>query len=515
MERWLESVRRDRSQIPSAQDLTVPQLRDHVPSLLDEIINAVVGETPPDVEADGREHGRQRWGTGYDIQEVLRELAILREVLMDRVEERATARWLTREEEREVRRRIQRVIDRSAQVGAAQFHDEAMSVRRQLWAELEAAYVELKVASEQKDRFFATLSHELRNPLSPILTAVQLLEFTEDSDPRLRRAREIIERQVRHQARLIDDLLDVSRIASGKMTVRREPHNLVAAVAFAVEGCLPEFQAKAQELHVEMPDAPLPVDADPVRLEQVVTNLLTNACKFSDRGGNVWLTVTQEGTEAMVRVRDTGMGIGPELLPRVFDLFTQADTAPDRPRGGLGIGLALVRYLVQLHGGWVQAHSEGLGKGAEFVVCLPLATADTTAPVLPRALPDAPAPSRRVVVVEDNADARAILAELLEMMGHEVAAVADGPAALRLAEEAPPEAFVVDIGLPGMDGYRLAQSLRRLPGGQSALLIALSGYGSPEEKERALEAGFDAHLTKPANIDELQRLLTQPQCPPA
>src|SRR4051794_3469523 len=314
---WLASV--CAGEVPSAQSLPDPQLRDHVPELLERIFGAIAGQPTPTVEIEAEEHGHQRWGTGYDIGEVVRELLLLRDVLLATVEEYAGGdSGLTREEERTVRRRILVVIDRSSQSSVARYHDDALAIRRLLWGELESANRQLKTANEEKDRFLAMLSHELRNPLAPIFTAVQLLEFSEASDPRVRRAREVIERQVRHQTRLIDDLLDVSRIAQGKIALRLEPHNLKAAIAYAVEGCLPAISAKNQELRVELPEDPLPVDADPVRMEQVITNLLTNANRYTDPGGTIWLTAARVDGEALVRVRDTGIGIAPLLLPRVF-----------------------------------------------------------------------------------------------------------------------------------------------------------------------------------------------------
>jgi signal transduction histidine kinase len=512
MERWLEQVRC--TDVPTAQTLSEPQLRDHVPELLDRTFRALAGHPTPMVETEGQEHGHQRWGTGYDIAEVVRELLLLRDVLLETVEQYASGEpGLTRADEREANRRILWVIDRTSQSSVERFHADALAIRRLLWDELESANRQLKTANEEKDRFLAMLSHELRNPLAPILTAVQLLEFSEAADPRLRRAREVIERQVRHQTRLIDDLLDVSRIAQGKIALRLEPHNLKAAIAYAVEGCLPTISAKNQELRVELPEEPLPVDADPVRMEQVITNLLTNANRYTDPGGTIWLTAARVDGEALVRVRDTGIGIVPMLLPRVFDLFTQAETSRSRHQSGLGIGLALVKTLVELHGGVVEAASDGPGQGSEFVVRLPLLTPVTPLEPSHSNAPEGARRRLRVGLVEDNDDARAVLADLLELLGHEVLTAADGPSALRLAQERLALAFVVDIGLPGMDGYEVARRLRRLPGGERLLLVALTGYGGPDEEALARDAGFDAHLTKPANIDELDHLLTQVASP--
>jgi signal transduction histidine kinase len=509
MERWLEAVRR--GGLPSAQHLAEPRLRDHVPDLLTRVVAAVADRKTQGVEAEGQEHGHQRFGTGYDITEVVRELALLREVLLDQVEELADGEpGLSRSEEREVRRRILAVLDRSAQSSVAQFHADAMAVRRVLWEELEATNLQLRAANEQKDRFLAMLSHELRNPLAPILTAVQLLEFSEIADPRLKRARDVIERQVRHQTRLIDDLLDVSRITSGKLALRLEPNNLKAAITYAVERCLPGIDAKNQELRVQLPDEPLPVEADLVRLEQILTNLVTNANRYTEPGGTIWLAAARVDGEALVRVRDTGIGIAAAQLPRIFDLFTRGETAAVHHQGGLGLGLALVKHLVELHGGTVEAQSDGPGKGSEFTLRLPLAVAAPVTPLEQRLGATVQSLStRQIVLVEDNADARAVLADLLELLGHQVIPTPDAETALRLARVAPPDAYVIDIGLPGIDGYELARRLRQVPGNERALLIAITGYGALEEKEQAQAAGFDAHLTKPADMEELQRLLVR------
>jgi two-component system CheB/CheR fusion protein len=507
-QRWLERIRD--GHVPSAEGLGDPQLRDHVPELLERIFRALAGQPTPSVEAEAKEHGRQRWSTGYDIDEVVRELLILRDILLEVIEEYAEGDpGLSRADESLARCRILGVIDRTGQSSVAQFHANALAVRRLLWGELESANRQLKTANEEKDRFLAMLSHELRNPLAPILTAVQLLELNEATDPRVRRAREVIERQVRHQTRLIDDLLDVSRIAQGKIALRLEPHNIKAAIAYAVEGALPAISAKNQELRVELPEEPLPVQADPVRMEQVITNLLTNANRYTDPGGTIWLSAAAVDGEALIRVRDTGDGISPLLLPRIFDLFTQGETTRSRQQCGLGIGLALVNKLVELHGGIVEAFSDGPGQGSEFVVRLPLMASQSLAETLRSAGPEIGRQTLNVVLVEDSDDARMVMADLLESLGYGVVTAAEGSEALRLAREHAATVFVIDIGLPGMDGYEVARRLRRLPDGQQLVLIALTGYAGPEATAAAHSAGFDTHLTKPANIDELDRLLSQ------
>jgi signal transduction histidine kinase len=500
--RWKAVVCSDTEHVPSAQRLTEPELRDHLPQLLERIAHAIEGGATPEVDAEGREHGHNRRRNGYSIAEVLCEHSILRQILMDDIDGYAEGKpGLTREAHMEARRRLLDVIDWSGQAAAAQFHAEAI-------AELQEKDAALQAADRQKDRFLSILSHELRSPLSSILMAVQMLDFVGSDDPRLAKSREVIERQVHHQVRLIEDLLDVNRIAQGKFTLHRAVMDLKTAVSHAVEACMPAIKGKGQEMNVALPDEPLSVDADPVRMEQVVTNLLTNANRYTDTGGEISLSAAKEDGAAVVRVRDTGIGISPEMLPRVFNLFAQADTSLERIEGGLGIGLTLVKSLVELHGGSVEVRSDGLGMGSEFSFRLPLISAVAEAAAPEPASGGATQPVRRIAVIEDNADSRAVLAELLEVLGHEVVTAADGPEALRLAAEKPPEVWIVDIGLPGMDGYEVARALRRLVTGQRLLLIALTGYGSPAEQEQTRAAGFDAHLTKPASIEDLQRLLT-------
>jgi signal transduction histidine kinase/ActR/RegA family two-component response regulator len=501
MQRWLAAVRGDPAHIPSATSLPEPQLRDHIPDLLDELVKAVADGSTRGVEGEAREHGRQRWGDGFDISELLREHTLLRELLMEVVDAYAhETPGLSSGEAIEARRCLRSVLDRSVQGAVAQFHREAMLEQHRLQQEL-------KTANEEKDRFLAMLAHELRNPLAPILTTVQTLQRLGTSDPRLERAHQTIERQARHQARLIDDLLDASRITHGKIELRLDTLDVVTVVQHAVDACLPAIKAGGKELHIELPEAPLPVRADLMRLEQVVGNLLSNAERYTDPGGELWIAATREGNEAVIRVQDTGIGISAEMLPRIFDLFAQADTSLHRARGGLGIGLAVVKSLVERHQGTVEAHSAGPGSGSEFVVRLPIAEALPEAPAADE--PGTPRRSLRVALLEDNADARASLAELLELCGYEVITAANGPVALRLIQQAHPDVCLVDIGLPGMDGYEVALQMRRLPTGKDLFLVALTGYGSPEEKERATASGFDAHLTKPADIAELDRLLTQ------
>ena len=394
-------------------------------------------------------------------------------------------------------KRILDVLDRSIKASVEQYVGEPEQER-------DRVVEQLRQSNVAKDRFLAMLSHELRNPLAPIMSAAHTLRLALLADPRLGRAAEIIERQARYQARLLDDLLEVNRIAHGKIELKREEVPFQAAVRHAVESCRPAIEAKSLRLGVEVPEDALVVLADPVRLAQVVTNLLTNAVKFTQDAGSIRLTVVEEPGQVVMRVQDTGIGITPEMLPHVFDMFAQAEISLDRSTGGLGVGLTLAKSLTEMQGGQIEAYSSGLGKGAVFTLRLPR---HRTEPAK-RKVPHLPL-GRRVAVVEDNEDARRALTDLLEGMGLTVLPAADGQEALRLAAEENPEVFVVDIGLPGMSGYDLARILRELPGTQQRLLIALTGYGTAEDKKRAAEAGFDYHLTKPADVDQLYRLVTK------
>jgi len=373
-------------------------------------------------------------------------------------------------------------------------------------AEAERLLREAKEADRRKDEFLAMLAHELRNPLAPIKNAAYVL-LAGGADPAARRAGEIVARQVDHLVRLVDDLLDVSRITRGTVELRTDPVDLTVVAGRAVEATRPLLDARRHRLAFAPPPGPVWVTGDADRLVQVVANLLNNAAKFTPPGGEVRLSVGRVGPAAEVRVADTGVGIPAELLPRVFDLFAQGDRTLARSEGGLGVGLTLVKRLVELHGGAVEARSGGPGRGSEFVVRLPAAGAASAAADEPAA--DAPAAAgRRVLVVDDNRDAADTLAHLFGAAGYEVRTAYDGPEALTVADDFRPEAAVLDIGLPQMDGYEVA---RRLRGrfGAGLLLVAVTGYGTEEDRRRAVDAGFDAHFAKPADPIALTRLLAE------
>jgi signal transduction histidine kinase/CheY-like chemotaxis protein len=385
--------------------------------------------------------------------------------------------------------------------------EREVAQRQRLEKELQRRADELADADRRKDEFLAMLGHELRNPLAPIRNAVHLLRRLAASDPNLRQPTDLIERQVQAMTRLVDDLLDVSRITRGKIQLRREPVDLAAAVTRGVETARPLIDAHGHVLTVTLPPEPIRLEADPTRLAQVIGNLLTNAAKYTEQGGHIGLTVERRPGEAAVRVRDDGVGIPAALLPQVFDLFAQGDRSPARSEGGLGIGLTLVKNLVEMHGGRVEARSEGPGQGSEFVVRLPLP--DEQAPNEGEAAAGGrrPVPPRRVLVVDDNVDAAESLATLLRVDRHEVRTAHDGPTALEEAATFRPEVVLLDIGLPKMDGYEVARRLRGQDGFQKALLVALTGYGQEEDRRRAAAAGFDAYLVKPADPAALHDLL--------
>jgi CheY-like chemotaxis protein/nitrogen-specific signal transduction histidine kinase len=365
-----------------------------------------------------------------------------------------------------------------------------------------AARLAAEQANRTKDEFLAMLGHELRNPLAPIATALQLIKLRGDS--RSAREYQVIERQVKQMTRLVDDLLDVSRISRGKIELKKEQIDLRDVLARAAEIAIPLFDRKNHRLDVTVPDAPLMLDGDDSRLTQVFANLLNNAAKYTDVGGKIALRVERAEREIVVEISDNGIGLDPQLLPRVFELFVQGYQDADRAEGGLGIGLTLVRSLVELHGGKVAAHSAGRGKGSTFTVRLP---ATETAAVTARSQTTVPMPRvvvrRKVLVVDDNDDARMLLADVLASYGHEVESAAAGEAALALLGTFTPDVAILDIGLPGMDGYELARRMRALPALAGVRLLALTGYGQAGDVAQTKEAGFDVHLVKPIDVRRL------------
>jgi PAS domain S-box-containing protein len=407
----------------------------------------------------------------------------------------------------------QRVRERTSELASANAALwSEVEERRRLEGELQQRVHELAEADRHKNEFLAMLAHELRNPLAPIRNAVQILKMPTADRRTVEQTREMMERQLAHLVRLVDDLLDVSRIMRGKISLDRHPVDLASVVGRAVETAQPAIDAHGHELTVTLPDRPILLDADVVRLAQVLSNLLANAAKYTERAGRISLTASAEGDDVVIGVKDTGVGIAPDLLPRVFDLFVQAERSLARSNGGLGVGLTLVKRLVEMHGGTVAAHSEGLGRGSEFVVRLPalrkLPARGEGDPAGQPAVPEGG--RRRVLVVDDNVDAADSAAMLLRLWGHQVRTVYDGLAVLQAVRDFQPDVILLDIGLPGMTGYEVAQQLRAQPNLESVVLAAMTGYGQEEDRRRSKAAGFNHHLVKPLDPLTLQSLLTGP-----
>jgi PAS domain S-box-containing protein len=370
----------------------------------------------------------------------------------------------------------------------------------------------LKEADRRKDEFLAILAHELRNPLAPIRTALELLRRARDDSTLLEQVRSLMERQVAHMGRLIDDLLDISRITQGKLQLRKERVELAAVVQSAVEVASPVIEAQAHEFTVLLPHETIYLHADPVRLAQVFANLLNNAAKYTPKCGHLWLTAERpacEAGEVVVSVRDTGIGIAPEQMIHLFKMFSQFVPALEHSQGGLGIGLALVRGLVELHGGRVEARSAGLGKGSEFTVHLPVV-------LVPEGVSPAsgvknqnggPMPKGRILLVDDLRDSVECMGMMLRLAGHDIQTAYDGLEAVQAAATFRPDVAILDLGLPKMNGYEAARHIREQPWGKGMILVALSGWGQDEDKRRATEAGFDHHLTKPVEPAALEKLL--------
>jgi signal transduction histidine kinase len=426
------------------------------------------------------------------------------------------------------------VMNRSLQRANAELGAANRSLQSEI-AERTRAEQALKEADRHKDEFLAMLAHELRNPLAPIHNAVELMRLRPLGDPQLLWARDVIARQLTSLTRLVDDLLDVSRITRGKINLTRQAVELEALISRAVETVHPLYDEHGHQLTLELPPPGVRIFGDPTRLTQAVANVLGNAAKYTDKGGRISLIAEVRDADVEIRVRDNGIGIRPELLPHVFELFTQLDRDDGRTQGGLGIGLALVQRLVQMHGGDVTAASDGPGKGAEFVIRLPLLREETdpaaarpgTSPpaapcprevsgvVTPVATPGAQSMVRRILIADDNNDALESLATLLQLSGHEVYTATNGGTALQSAERHLPEVALLDIGMPLLDGYEVAKRIRAQPWGQRITLVALTGWGQDSDRRRSREAGFDSHLVKPLDLDTLTDLLARLPSSPA
>jgi signal transduction histidine kinase/ActR/RegA family two-component response regulator len=385
---------------------------------------------------------------------------------------------------------------------------EDLSRRAAIAIENAQLYRELREEDARKNEFLATLAHELRNPLAPLRTGLQVMKLATQSPAAVEQARTIMERQLGHLVRLVDDLLDVSRISRGKLDLRKERIELATVVTDAVETCTPILKQYGQELVLRLPDTPIYVDADRTRLAQAICNLVHNAAKYSDRGSRIWITVEREANEAVIRVKDNGVGIPADMLPRVFDMFMQVDQSLEKSHGGLGIGLTIVKRLVELHGGSIEAKSEGHGMGSEFIMRLPIVLSlvqeqqEEGSVDQPR-----PAARHRILVVDDNMDAAGSLAMMLKLMGNEVRTAHDGLNAVETAAGFRPDLILLDIGMPKLNGYDACRRIRAQPWGRSVTIVALTGWGQDEDKRRSEQAGFDGHLVKPVEPAALERLL--------
>jgi len=381
--------------------------------------------------------------------------------------------------------------------------------RRRLEDDLRRVVAELSDADRRKNEFLAMLAHELRNPLAPISNAVRALSLGRRDETAVDSASEMLERQVGQIIRLVDDLLDVSRISRGKIALRPERVELTRIIVQAVEASRAQYRSMDQELTVSLPSEPVYLNADPTRLAQVVGNLLNNAHKFTDVGGRISVAVEREGAQVVIRVKDTGVGIAAEHLAGIFEMFTQVESSLERSRSGLGIGLTLVKTLVEMHGGTVEAHSDGPGRGSEFVVRLPVLrdVPESLSPAAPEHLDASPVVRRRVLIVDDNRDAAEWLATLLSLSGHETHIALDGDQAVKAAERLLPDAILLDIGLPRIDGYEVCRRIREQPWGRGLMIVALTGWGQEEDRQKSKEAGFNTHLVKPVDDEVIMNLL--------
>jgi signal transduction histidine kinase len=490
-ERWARRVAEEQ---PQARRAHHAALLDHLPLLLRELGASLAesGDAGPGKHCrPARRHGEQRWGEGWSLPEVVQDYQILRFVLVEYLEETLGRPLRSREV-----MAVSLALDESIAASVESFA-RASAERDRKAAE------DLREADRRKDEALAVIAHELRNPLVPIRNAAALLALNPADPAAAARAGGLVERQVRHMTRLVDDLLDASRFSSGNVALDRRRLDLAALARQAGEDRRAAAAEAGLALSLDLPQGPLWVDGDPVRLTQVIGNLLQNALKFTDRGGAVTLRVGREGGRAVVAVRDTGVGIAPESLPRVFEAFVQLDRTRARSQGGLGLGLALVKGLAELHGGEVTAASEGAGRGAEFTVRLPLAEESPAAPqTVARPL--------RVLVIGDGSDAPEGLGVLLQQYGFVVAAAPSGAEGLRQAREQPPDVILCDLSVAGASAEEVARALRGDPATANIPLVALCGSESESDRRRYREAGFDGLLTMPVDPAALQALLAPP-----
>jgi signal transduction histidine kinase len=512
LERWSQRAKQEQ---PHANRVHHQTLQDHLRRLLDALANSLIeggdGEVAHHFQP-ALEHGEQRWDSGWSLAEVVRDYQILRLVLVDYLEG-ALHRSLYSEEHQAIGLTLDEAIAASAiayvDISTEQMHQAeiAEAARAQETAEtLRRHAAQLLEAHRKKDEFLAVMSHELRNPLAPLRNALHVLSLDQDEET-VHWARQLMERQIKVLTRLVDDLLNVSRIRLGKITLQHERLDLVRLVCETVEDYRGGFEEAGLELRLETPQGPVWVEGESIRLAQAVGNLLHNAQKFTDRGGQVTVTVSApQSNEVTVAVSDTGVGIAAEMITHMFEPYIQDDHDTERRRGGLGLGLPLVKGLVELHGGRVQAESAGLGHGARFQITLPVAT--VTDAEIETVKPAAAALRRmHILVVEDNVDSADSTQTLLELAGHKVTVAHTGAEALAAARQDVVDVVLCDLGLPDMSGYEVAKALRNHPRTAAAHLIALSGHGSNPDRRRCQEAGFLRHYIKPVDPAVLQSLI--------
>jgi signal transduction histidine kinase/ActR/RegA family two-component response regulator len=499
VERWCSRALQEQ---PDAKRVHSDTLRDELPGFVRAMGRALTQSGNPDPSQHTRpafEHGDQRWDQGWSLPAVVRDWQLLKVVIFEHLEQ-TLARALEYREVMAVGVFVDDAVAASIVSYVASRDDHHRRAEEQRTQELLAA-------SRHKDEFLALLAHELRNPLAPIANGIRVLHLLLGAPSgQVRETIGVIERQTKQLARLVDDLLDLARISQGRLELRRAPVDLGSVVEQAIQTAEPVLKSRDQRLSVELPQEPVRLEADAARLVQAIVNLLDNAAKYTPRGGSISVSLRREADVAAVRIKDDGVGIPGDMLARVFEMFVQVGQGAPASARGLGVGLALVKRVVELHGGSVTASSEGAGRGSEFTLRLPIAAAARPLAVAAQPTAQEAAKPCRLLVIEDHADARDSLAMLLRLLGHEVDVAASGKQGLERARSSPPQVALIDIGLPDVDGYEVARELRGARGDQ-IFLIALTGYGQSDDVREAQEAGFDAHLLKPADIDELGRLL--------
>jgi len=499
IDRW---ARRAIEEQPNARRVHHDILRDDLPDFLWELGGGLreAGEAAPH-HRPARLHADQRWEAGWSLAEVVRDYRILRVVVLAYLDE-----TLDRPLRLVEAQAVGLALDEAIETSVLRYVRNREAQLEQMETTLRRQEETLQAADRRKNEFLATLAHELRNPLAPLRNSLEILRLADDFPASFREARDLMDRQVHQLTRLVEDLLDVSRIAQGKLVLRKAPQDLRSVLEQAVQMNAPLVEARKHHLSVAVPAEALWVEADQARLIQVVVNLLNNAAKYTPEGGRITLSADRDGEKIVVRVKDNGTGIAAEMLPHIFELFTQIDLSPERSQGGLGIGLTLVRRLVELHGGTIEALSPGPGQGSEFVVRLPSVAPPPVS--RPAASNTQSFTGRHILIVEDNRDGRESLAMLLGMLGHRVDTAEDGPRGVEIALALRPEVAFIDIGLPKLNGHEVASQVRAGLG-QDILLIALTGHSQPEDRQRAIAAGFNAHLAKPVELEALQGILAR------